>query len=162
AELTGFADKVVPGGTYSSISPSSSGGVCTTSNAYNWGEPFDPSADCGNYFPMIHVTGNATLQGGGRGQGVLLVDGDLDIQGGFTFYGIIITQGTFETQGSGNRVLGGVMARNLDFDDQTVTGGSIIQRSTCAVDRVVAMNPGLSSLRPLENRSWVDLSILER
>ena len=115
---------------------------------------------CWDYFPVIHITGNANVQSGGVGQGVLLVDGDLDLRGNFVFYGIIIVQGSLDTQGSGNRVYGGVMASNADFESQALTGGSVVTNSTCAVSRAVLNNSGLTRVRPLVARSWVDLSAI--
>ena len=63
-----------------------------------------------------------------------------------------------ETQGSGNRVWGGVMAGNADFDTQALTGGSVVTNSTCAVRRAIKENSSLTRVRPLAARSWVDLS----
>ena len=109
-------------------------GDCRAGPAFpsNWGNPENPGAACWDWFPVIHITGNARVQSGGVGQGVMLVDGDLDLRGNFVFYGIIIAQGNLDTQGSGNRVYGGIMASNADFDDQSLTGGSVITNSTCA------------------------------
>ncbi len=136
-------------------------GTCELSNPWNWGNPRgDPATDdCANYFPIIHITGDrATFQGGGLGQGILLLDGALDLRGDFEFHGIIIAQGSFETQGSGNRVYGGVMASNADFDSQNVTGGSVVTNSTCATRRAIRESTDLMRPRPIAARSWVDLS----
>jgi hypothetical protein len=133
-------------------------GRCDQGAQTNWGDTV-PSAPCGNYFPLIYHGGpSLRIQSGGIGQGILLVDGDLDLRGNFAFYGIIIVQGNFETQGSGNRVIGGVMASNADFDDQRLTGGSVVTNSTCAVERAILNNAALSRARPLAQRSWVDLT----
>ena len=86
------------------------------------------------------------------------MDGDLDLRGNFEFNGLVIVQGTFQTQGSGNRVNGAVMASNADFDSQSLVGGSVVSNSTCAVDRAILNNSSLSRARPLESRSWLDLS----
>lgn len=96
------------------------------------------------------------------GRVVLLVDGDLDLRGNFIFYGVVIVQGEFETQGNGNRVYGGVIAGNEDFEEQALAGGSIIQHSGCAVSRAVSNNSSLVRVRPLVERSWVDLSSVRR
>ncbi len=133
-------------------------GRCDDSVLTNWGDTL-PTAPCGSYFPLIYHGGpKLTIQSGGMGQGILLLDGDLDLRGNFTFYGIIIVQGNFETQGSGNRVLGGVMASNADFDTQGITGSSVVNNSTCAVERAILNNSSLSRARPLSSRSWVDLT----
>jgi hypothetical protein len=160
AALTAMADKTFSGGTINNTFPVVSGGVCNTTVSTNWGDPNDPSAPCGNYFPIIHVAGDASIQSGGVGQGILLVDGSLDLRGNFTFHGIIIVLESFETQGSGNRILGGVMAGNADFDDQALVGGSVVQNSTCAVSRAILNNEALSRPRQLPQRGWMDISAL--
>ncbi len=160
-ELTSMASKVFAGGTISSVGPSLVGGACNTSDPYNWGDPLNPSNPCGSYAPIIHVQGDARMQSGGVGQGMLLVDGSLDLRGNFTFYGIIIVQGTFETQGTGNRVMGGVYAGNASLEAQALVGGSVVQNSSCAVKRAIENNAALNCARPLAERSWVDLSLTQ-
>lgn len=132
-------------------------GRCDDSVLTNWGDTL-PTAPCGAYFPLIYHGGNITIQSGGQGQGMLLVEGDLDLRGGFLFYGVIIVQGNFETQGNGNRIIGAVMASNGLLDDQSITGGSEVSYSRCTVMRAILNNASLSRARPLDNRSWVDLT----
>ncbi|MDH5589510.1 MAG: hypothetical protein OEZ65_04550 [Gemmatimonadota bacterium] len=148
------------GGTISTVLPDSIGTVCRTTTLNNWGDPRSPLAACGAYFPLVYHAGpSLTIQSGGYGQGILLVDGNLSLRGAFVFYGLIVVQGTFETQGAGNRVMGGVMASNTDFTNQTVTGGSVVTNSTCAVERALMNNSSLGMARPLP-RGWMDLSNL--
>ena len=161
ADLIALADIEIAGWSINGTGPdSTAAGGCNTGQAFsrNWGNPEDPFSACGNWFPIIHIGGSANIQSGGVGQGILLVDGDLDLRGGFVFHGVIIVQGNFETQGSGNRVLGGVMASNANFDSQSLVGGSVVQNSTCAVTRAILNNSGLTRVRPLNERSFVDLS----
>ncbi len=144
------------GGNINGTAPdSTNAGACNTGQAFssNWGNPENPGAACFNWYPIIHVNG------GGVGQGVMLVDGDLDLRGNFVFYGIIIVQGSMSTQGSRNRVYGGVMASNASFEAQALVGGSVVTNSTCAVSRAV-INSSLTRVRPLASRSWVDLSAI--
>lgn len=158
-DLTAMADKTLPGGSFSSVMPVvNEAGGCDQGAPFNWGDPETPTGPCGSYFPIVHVTGDAVIQGGGSGQGLLLVDGDLDLRGGFTFYGAIVVQGGFMTQGSGNRIYGGVLASNADFADQSLTGSSVIQHSSCAVRRAVQNSTALTHPHALAERSWVDLS----
>ena len=162
-ELTGMADIVLAGGSLNNMGPdSTTAGLCNKGQAFpsNWGNPQNPAAACFNWYPIIHVTSNANIQSGGVGQGLLLVDGDLDLRGSFVFHGIIIVQGSIGTQGSGNRVYGGIMASNADFDNETLTGGSVVTNSTCAVKRALLNNSNLTRVRPLASRSWVDLSAI--
>jgi hypothetical protein len=134
------------------------GGACDETVMTNWGDTL-PSAPCGSYFPLIYHGGpTLRIQSGGIGQGILLVDGDLDLRGGFQFHGIIIVQGTFETQGAGERIVGAVMASNATLDPMAYAGGSEIQYSSCAVRRSILNNASLSRARPLDRRSWIDLS----
>lgn len=146
------------GSNINNTGPAVSGGQCNTSVLTNWGDTL-PSAPCGTYFPLIYHGGPVLrIQSGGIGQGVLLVDGTLDLRGDFVFYGIIILQGDFETQGNGNRIVGAVMASNSLLDNQSITGGSEVRYSRCAVQRAILNNASLSRARPLDQRSWVDLS----
>ena len=161
AELTSLANKEMSPGTINNTHPVSIGSVCSTDVATNWGDPLNPDDPCGNYFPIIHIAGNVKIQSGGVGQGILLVDGDLDLRGNFVFFGIIIVQGSFSTQGSGNRVYGGVLAGNADLETETITGGSVITYSGCAAERAVLNNANLTRPRPLDNRSWVDMSMVK-
>ena len=151
------------GGNLTTLAPDSTvTGACRAGQAFptNWGNPENPGAACSDWYPVIHITGDVNIQSGGVGQGLLLVDGDLDLWGDFLFYGIIIVQGSLATQGQGNRVFGGVMASNADFDSQAITGGSVVTNSTCAVRRAILNNSGLTRVRPLASRSWVDLSAI--
>lgn len=162
-ELTSMATHTVSPRNFNQIGPSlTSGGTCDRSNAQNWGDPENPGAPCGSFFPMIHVRGPGTskINGGGSGQGILLVDGDLWAGGNFVFYGLIIVKGKFETGGNGNRVNGAVMAGNADLEEQDLTGGSLLQYSSCALSRAVENNPNLTWVKPIDRRSWVDLSSL--
>jgi hypothetical protein len=160
-ELTSLATHTVSPRNFNSIGPTlTADGACDRSNVQNWGDPMNPSAPCGGYFPMIHVQGSgiSKINGGGFGQGILLVDGNLWAGGDFAFYGLIIVKGRFETGGSGNRVYGGVMAGNAELEEQDISGGSIVQYSSCTLDRAARENPNLSWIEPVERRSWVDLS----
>ncbi len=132
---------------------------CNTAALLNWGDPNVPTSPCGSYFPLIYRNGDITIQSNSVGQGVLLVEGDLEMRGGFTFYGIVIVQGTFTTGNGGATVYGAVMASNAVDLPQDITGGGRIIYSRCAVTRSVLNNAALSRARPLDSRSWVDLSI---
>lgn len=159
ADLTSLADKVIGPGNINGTGPVVASGQCSTGVSTNWGDPLNPGNPCGSYFPMIHITGDAQIQSGGVGQGILLVDGDLSLRGNFVFHGIIIVQGEFATQGNGNRVYGAVLAGNADIDSQVLTGGSEIDYSSCAVSRAI-LNSSMVRPRPLAQRAWIDLAAL--
>lgn len=161
-ELTSLATITHNGGSITGTGPTlSPDETCNTGNPLNWGDPDNPAAPCGNYFPIIHIRGSANIQSGGRGQGILLVDGDLDLRGNFLFAGIIIVQGAIAVQGggaNGPRINGGAIARNADLEVETFTGSSIVQNSRCAVRRAVQNNSRLTRVSPIADRSWVDLT----
>lgn len=163
AQLTALAqlegkDITGVGNTISSADPVLDGsGQCDETVLTNWGD-LDPTQPCGSYFPLMYHGGSLRIQSGGMGQGILLVEGNLELRGGFNFNGIIIVQGTFQTQGAGERVVGAVMAGNDLTLDQDFTGGSVIQYSSCGIQRAILNNASMSRARPLENRSWIDLS----
>jgi hypothetical protein len=165
AQLTALAqlegkDITGVGNTISSANPVLDGsGQCDETVLTNWGD-LDPTQPCGSYFPLMYHGGSLRIQSGGMGQGILLVEGNLELRGGFEFNGIIIVQGTFQTQGAGERVVGAVMAGNDLTLDQDFTGGSVIQYSSCGIQRAILNNASMSRARPLKNRSWIDLSAL--
>ena len=181
-----------PGNTtvLSDIEPLAAGAECDTGTEYNWGEPYTDDSDvsggvtlvpeCEDYFPLIHISGSARMQGTSRGQGILLVGdvtynddgsvatmtGDLDLRGAFTFNGIVIVMGQFQTQaGASPRITGGVMAANADLEGcvgsgciENLLGASIVQYSSCSIERAILNNADLAKARPFQQRSWVDLS----
>jgi hypothetical protein len=158
-DLVRMADVRPPTGSLN-VGPSFRGdGSCNTGDTENWGDPQTPGSACGNYFPIIFVNGDAHVQSGGSGQGVLLVAGDLSLRGNFSFYGVIIVQGSLETVGSGNTVFGGVMAGNATLGGETLTGSSEFRYSSCAIHRAM-INSSLTRARRLPFRSWVDVSYL--
>ncbi len=158
-DLILLADKRVPTGTLNPEPSLRGNGTCDTGDVENWGAPETPGSACEDYFPIIFVNGDSNLQGNGSGQGILLVAGDLSLRGNFAFYGVIIVQGSFQPIGSGNRVLGGVMAGNAMLGVDFLGGGSVTQYSSCAVTRAI-LNSTLTRARRLPNRSWVDVSYL--
>lgn len=144
--------------------PTSSGGVCTTSSQLNWGEPWrTPQSgtvtDCTSYSPIVHITGDAQLAGSGgnvgRGQGILLVGGDLDLSGNFEFVGIVIVMGEVRTTGTGNKIMGALLAANAEIGEDTYLGGNPeVIYSSCAISTVLN---NAARARPIAERSWVQL-----
>ncbi len=133
-------------------------GTCRTSLASNWGEPNGgPGAvkACQSYFPIIYVRGSADIQGNGRGQGILIVDGDLKINGNFTWLGLVLVRDDLD-KGNGNATItGAVMARNVDLQGGTVTGGSqTVSYSKCAVESALR---GSAILIRVRDRAWTQL-----
>jgi hypothetical protein len=163
-ELVAMADIRLPGGNINQTYPRfDANDKCDKSHELNWGDPerIVANPDCRNYYPIIHVEGLARIQSGGRGQGILLIEGDLDLRGDFLFQGIVMVRGQVGVQGAGNRVYGSLLAANgleIDPDLSTFVGASVVQYSSCAISNVINNLSGLNALRPIQNRSWVDLT----
>ncbi len=148
--------------------PSAVGGVCNTLDSSNWGEPGPPSGttglvpECTNYFPVIWIqgAGSTIINANGRGQGILLVDGDLDVAGGFEFWGVVIVKGMIKSSGNGGHLNGTVMSLtsgDLDYTD-TLVGNSVIELSSCAVERAAANIPGYNVAIPIRAHSFIDMT----
>lgn len=134
--------------------------VCETSSNDNWGTPDDPGGACGSYFPVIYAEGDLDIAANEHGQGILLVEGDLEISGTHIFYGPVIIKGTLWASGggTGGHFMGGVIAANVVLEETRITGNAVVEYSSCAVSRAVLNNSSLTRVRPIEDRSWVDLS----
>lgn len=151
-DLAAAATIQLSGGTYKT-DPAVSGGLCDKTNLTNWGDGMNPSATCGDYFPIVHIAGDATLNGD-QGQGILLVDGDLSIQGAYQYYGIVIVKGSLKTAGGGSteaHFWGAVMAQNVDLDLNTLSGDATLNYSKCAVIQALNMT---GVIAPDRSRSW--------
>lgn len=151
-DLMAMATKIVPGGNRK-IEPSVVDSVCNVADRNNWGAPLQPASECGNYFPIIGSTTNLNINGV-QGQGVLVVDGDLSVQGSFEFFGPVIVRGRLKTQGTGGHFNGGVIAANIDLDQNDVLGNAVINYSSCAVIKALQ---NTAPAAPLRSRSWVNL-----
>ena len=138
------------------IQPEVAGGVCDKTVLTNWGDGDNPTGPCGNYFPIIHVTGSMTVNGV-QGQGILLVDGDFMVNGSFNFYGIVIIQGDLKTAGGGTseaHFWGGVLAKNADLSTQNLSGHATLNFSGCAI---LAALQAQSPIGLMRSRGWVQL-----
>jgi hypothetical protein len=155
AQLAARATITLPGGNYQT-QPVVNGGVCDKTVLTNWGDGMNPGAACGNYFPIIHIAGSATLNGV-QGQGVLLVDTDLNVQGSFQFFGIVIIQGDLKTAGGGStdaHFWGGVLAKNADLSIQSLSGNATLNYSSCSILAALQATSPISLMR---SRGWVQL-----
>ena len=160
-DLTSLAAVDLPGGVIDRTGPSVSGNQCDHTDPMNWGDPENPSAPCGDYCPIIHLRGDATIRSKGQGQGILLADGNLDLRGDFRFFGLVIAQGSIGLLGegaTGPSVFGAIGARNQKLAAQQFSGAALLQYSRCAVRRAIGSNEPLARIRPLGERSWVRLT----
>ena len=136
--------------------PATSGGACDKTVLTNWGDGINKTAPCATYFPIIHITGKATLNGN-QGQGILLVDGDLEVQGSYEWFGIVIILGELKTAGGGStsaHFWGGVMAKNADLSTQNLSGKATLNYSKCAITQALQATQVSAMLR---SRGWVQL-----
>jgi hypothetical protein len=152
-QLAARANVVIGPGNYST-QPVVTNGACNTAVLTNWGDGDNPSAPCGNYFPLIYATGSITLNNT-QGQGILLVNGDLNVQGSYQFYGIVIVQGDLKTAGGGSteaHFWGGVMARNADLSVQNLNGKATLNYSSCSI---LAALQAQSPISPMRQRAYL-------
>jgi hypothetical protein len=155
AQLAARANITIGGGNINT-DPTFLNGQCDRTNPYNWGDPHNPTSACGNYFPIIHVTGNMFVNNT-QGQGILLVDGDLTVNGSWDFYGIVIIQGDLKTAGGGTadaHFWGGVMAKNADLSTQNLNGHATLNFSSCSI---LAALQAQSPISPMRQRGWAQL-----
>jgi hypothetical protein len=155
AQLAARANVTLGPGNYKT-QPTFVNGACNKSDLTNWGDGDTPTSACGGYFPIIHITGDATLNGN-QGQGILLVDGTLNVQGSYQFYGIVIILGDLKTAGGGSteaHFWGGVMARNADLSVQNLSGKATLNYSACSILTVLQAT---SLAQMMRSRSWVQL-----
>jgi hypothetical protein len=131
-------------------------GSCNINDIRNWGDirRSTPAGACESYFPIIYSSGHLSLSSASTGQGILLVDGDLTITGGFTFYGPVIVRGTFSTQGSGGKFYGGVMAANVNLQQNSVLGNAVAIYSSCVMAQVMG---AIAKPDVIAERPWVRL-----
>lgn len=155
AQLAARANIVLSGGNYKTDA-SFTGANCNTTDTFNWGDGVNTSA-CSTYFPIIHITGDVTLNGN-QGQGILLVDGNISVQGSYQFFGITMAKGSIGSAGGGSTAAhfyGATMAQDVNLTTtNTLSGKATLLYSNCAIQQVMN-NVAVTSL--LKSRSWVQL-----
>ena len=157
SQLAGRANITLPGQNFSNnIGPVVTGGQCDKSVVTNWGDGVNGGA-CSNYFPIVHITSDATINGV-QGQGILLIDGSLSVQGGFQWFGITIVRGTLSTAGGGAtdaHFWGTTMVQDsVVVGNNTLTGHANILYSKCAILKALDAT-GVATM--MRSRSWVQL-----
>ena len=132
-------------------------GQCDRNVTTNWGDGVNPAAPCASYFPIVHIQGDANINGV-QGQGILLVDGSLSVQGGFQWFGITIVRGTLKTAGGGNadaHFWGATMVQDSTVvGNNQLTGHANILYSKCAVIKALDQTGVVALMR---SRGWVQL-----
>jgi hypothetical protein len=66
----------------------------------------------------------------------------------------VIVKGRLKTTGTGGHFNGGVVAANIDLDQNSILGNAVITYSSCAVTKALTATAGGA---PLRERSWVNL-----
>ena len=133
-------------------------GVCDVSNTLNWGDGVNHAQPCGGYYPIVHITGSATVTG--SVQGILLVDGDLSLGGNLQWFGALIVQGALKAAGGGGKLSTNVWGIALihggvDLAGASKFSGSVnFQYSKCGLTQ--ALN-GTSTVSVSRSRAWSQL-----
>jgi hypothetical protein len=131
--------------------------TCNTAVQTNWGAPTDPTSPCFGYFPIIYHYGDLSLSGQGSGQGILLVEGSLNVQGQISFYGPVIATGAVNVRGTGTddvKFYGGIVASDVQLDDNRLSGNATVLYSSCANRRALQ---GSGVVTRLAQRGWMQL-----
>jgi hypothetical protein len=145
--------------TISGLAPATTGtpATCNTAVQNNWGEPIDKTSPCFNYLPIIYHYGNLSLSGSGMGQGILLVEGNLNVQGQISFFGPVIVTGSVDVRGTGSddvKFYGGIIASDVQLDDNRLNGNATVLYSSCANRRALQ---GSGVVTRLAQRGWLQL-----
>jgi hypothetical protein len=156
--LAARANITLPGQDFANtIGPVVANGQCNKAVLTNWGDGVNPTQPCGGYYPIVHITGNANINGL-QGQGILLVDGSLSVQGSFQWFGVTIIQGALRTAGGGGtdaHFWGATMVHDsADVGTTTMSGHANINYSSCAL--MAALNNS-GVVAPMRSRGWVQL-----
>lgn len=153
ATLAARAAIDVPAGSFGPAA-SIANGECDRSDRMNWGDPTG-GAVCGDWYPIIHVRGDATIVAGAMGQGILLVDGSLRVEANARFAGIVVVAGGVVVDGLGAEIDGVVFALASDLSSPSrIVNGGAIRYASCAVRRATL---GSARLVRTAGRSWVEL-----
>jgi hypothetical protein len=143
----------IAGGTLSTR-PAVVNGECDRTDPLDWGDP-SGATSCADYYPVIHVRGNATVAAGSVGQGVLLVDGTLRIEPSARFEGVVVVSGDVLVAGTGAEIVGVVVAADGGgAGTSLVSDGGAIRFGRCAVRRAVL---GSARLERTPVRWWTEL-----
>jgi len=121
-DLATAADIQFADGAHVAPTPVTSAGSCLRL-ASNWGDPSAAMPPCATRMPIVHATGDLTIDGG-LGQGALLVEGHLIIAGPFTFSGQIVARGGIEMSADNIAITGSVLAWRARADTLAAHGDS--------------------------------------
>lgn len=161
-DLIDVANITLPPGNYNNMAPAvDANGECDGTVQLNWGDPQDKTGACHYYWPIIYSPGDLHLNTG-FGQGILIVGGDLELGGNVEFSGLVFVYGAIKSVGSGNKVMGSVSVLGASPDESDLTntgaGATMLQLSSCAIERAYLYNDRFARPIPLAERKFVDVS----
>lgn len=133
-----------------------SDGSCDRSRPENWGAPSTPEHPCSDYYPVVYIAGDLTVDAYQAGQGVLIVEGDLALRGGIEFHGVVLVKGRLTSEGAGGRIYGGALVGNAAALPLDLAGETQLAHSACAVRRAVRGSK-LHALHPLAQFAWLEI-----
>lgn len=143
----------LPGGNYTPR-PSTTNDDCDRGDVLNWGDPTS-SSPCTDWFPVIHILGDAVLGPGSIGQGILVVEGSLRLEASARFLGVVVASGDIQVTGLGAEITGAAFAGGANPEAiSRVSEGGAIRFASCAVRRAVT---GAAHLAHTRGRWWVEL-----
>lgn len=154
--LVGAADVTLRGNSRirREIAPRVRRGRCDAGDDLNWGDPEDPSSPCWDRLPVIHAEGDLRIDGGGIGQGILLVEGDLSMTEDMRFYGLVVVRGRLDLRDEATLVGGGVVAGGRTGTRTShIRDASRILYSSCVLAR---HSTGSGGVAPLPGRHWFE------
>ena len=156
SQLKNLATLILASSSVSGIGPVTNGAppTCNTAVQNNWGAPTDPASPCWDYFPIIYHYGNLSISGQGVGQGILLVEGNLNVQGQISFFGPVIATGSVDVRGTGTddvKFYGGIIASDVQLDDNRLSGNATVLYSSCANRRALQSSGVVTRLA---QRGW--------
>jgi hypothetical protein len=157
-QLAAWATHTLAGGTFAGeIGPALVADHCAEDVATNWGDNRGHNYLCGSYFPVVHITGDATVSGV-RGQGILVVDGNVLVNGGLEWYGVALVRGSLTVlpDRAGNTAFWGAVL----VEDSVIMQGAP-DKSVAVTYSKCAITKALESVAPVEvlrSRGWFGLS----
>jgi hypothetical protein len=142
ADLLSAASIDVPGtGAPEPVDP---GGVCVTSDPWNWGDPERRWRPCGDHLPLRRSS-SALRVSAGVGQVMLVVDGDVTLESGARVYGLVVASGALRLEAGAELVGMALAAGGL-----TVAPAAELRASACwAARALAAQRATLGGLRAL-------------
>jgi len=144
-DLPAIADRIETGAV--SLGSRTSGAVCDTTAAGNWGAPDNRADPCFDRFQLVFAPGDLTITGG-EGQGILVVAGNLVIADGVRFLGAILATGQLDAGAA--RIDGAV---RVGAAGSRI--GAAVHFDECALTRALTLSPAMRKVYRVSDRWWL-------